>query len=1223
MTSPTHPIQPLLAQRILLLDGAMGTVIQGHELTEADFRGDRFTNHSSELQGNNDLLCLTRPDIILDIHRQYLAAGADLIETNSFNANAISLADYDLVDLAYELNVEAARLAKIAAQEASTQERPRFAVGVLGPTNRTASLSSDVNDPGSRNVDWAELVDCYTTQARGLLDGGADILMIETVFDTLNAKAALYAVEIERAKQESFVPLMVSGTITDASGRTLSGQTPEAFWVSISHANLLSVGLNCALGAQDMRPHIEELAQVAPCHISCHPNAGLPNEFGGYDETPEQLAETLASFAEAGFVNLVGGCCGTSPDHIRALADALKDFRPRSTPEFPKRLTLSGLERFELHEDTNFVNVGERTNISGSARFRKLILEGDYETAVSVARQQVENGAQIVDVNMDEGLLDGPEAMKRFLNIVASEPDVARVPIMIDSSDWDVIEAGLQCIQGKGIVNSISLKEGEEDFREKARLIQKYGAAVVVMAFDEEGQAVTTDRKVEICTRAYRILVDEEGFPAEDIIFDPNILTVATGIDEHNNYGVDFIEATRQIRQTLPHAHVSGGVSNVSFSFRGNNTVREAMHSVFLYHAISAGMEMGIVNAGQLAVYDQIDPTLRERVEDVVLNRTEDATEALISLAQTTADTKQTRQVERAWRKEDVDARIKHALVHGLVEFIEQDTEEALKKHGRPIFVIEGPLMAGMDRVGDLFGSGQMFLPQVVKSARVMKTAVAWLTPYMKEEQAQSAEPSRAGRVLMATVKGDVHDIGKNIVGVVLECNNIEVIDLGVMVPCAKILQEAVDQKVDAIGLSGLITPSLREMVHIAQEMERLGLNLPVMIGGATTSKKHTAVKIDPAYPGCVVHVSDASRAAPTALTLCNETAVEAFADKVEKEYDVIRSRHEAKGDAKLIPLEQARANGLQLDFSDKTVVHPQRVGIEVLSDYPVQDLVPYIDWTPFFATWQVPGHFPEILDDETKGEQARSLYEDANRLLDQIIETGGLNAQGVLGIFPAHRVGDDIVLQPQADTPETVVLHTLRQQRKQPAGRANMALADFVAPDTTIQDHIGAFAVSIFGVEELEKAFLDSNDDYSAIMVKALADRLAEAFAERLHEYLRREVWAYAPEEDLSNDERIREKYQGIRPAPGYPACPDHTSKPDLWDLLNVEKVTGSQLTESYAIAPAASVAGWYFAHPQARYFGLGPIARDQVADYAARKKVSVAEAEQWLAPSLGYSPD
>jgi 5-methyltetrahydrofolate--homocysteine methyltransferase len=1222
-------LQEVAAQRILILDGAMGTMIQSYKLTESDYRGDRFADHPCDLKGNNDLLVLTQPDIIRAIHMAYLEAGADILETNTFNSTAIAMADYQMEDLVYELNFEAARLARAAANDIETRipDKPRFVAGVLGPTNRTASISPDVNNPGFRNVSFDQLVDTYTEAIRGLLDGGSDILLVETVFDTLNCKAALFAISSFFETHAVRVPVMISGTITDASGRTLSGQTTEAFWNSVAHVRPFSIGLNCALGAKQLRPHIEELSCVADTLISAHPNAGLPNEFGEYDDTPEQMAATLAEFADAGFLNIVGGCCGSTPAHIQAIAQAMATRPPRNPPTLPPYLRLSGLEPFTLRPETNFVNVGERTNVTGSLKFARLIKAEEYEAALDVAREQVENGAQIIDINMDEGLLDSQAVMVNFLNLVASEPDISRIPIMIDSSKWSIIEAGLKCVQGKPIVNSISLKEGEDEFIRQARLVRRYGAAVIVMAFDEQGQADTGARKLEICQRAYLILTEQVDFPPADIIFDPNIFAIGTGIEEHNNYAVDFIEACTAIRQACPHAHISGGVSNVSFSFRGNNPVREAIHSVFLYHAVKAGLSMGIVNAGQLAVYEDLPAELRHRVEDVVLNRRPDATERLMEIAGDYSGQARKQVQDNAWREQDVRARLSHALVHGITEFVETDTEEARQLFDRPIQVIEGPLMDGMKIVGDLFGEGKMFLPQVVKSARVMKKAVAYLIPYIEAEKLANASTETNGRVLIATVKGDVHDIGKNIVAVVLRCNNYDVIDMGVMQPCAKILEKAIEEKVDIIGLSGLITPSLDEMVHVAAEMTRENFTMPLLIGGATTSKVHTAVKIAPRYPHGVIHVTDASRAVGVVSQLLNETRRGPYLKEIEAEYQDILVKHKGKtAKATGYSLADARAHKLDSDWTRYAPPAPTFLGLRDFRNYSLETLRPYIDWTPFFSTWELAGVYPRILEDPVRGEEATRLLADAQALLRRMIDEHLVRAHAVVGFFPAARVGDDdIEIYTDDDRTEVrAVIHCLRQQMIKPPGRPNMCLADFIAPkDAGVKDYIGGFAVTAGdGTDALAAQFEADHDDYNSIMVKALCDRLAEAFAEHLHERVRREFWGYAADEQLDNDALIAEKYRGIRPAPGYPACPDHTEKGTLFDLLDATTHTGLTLTESYAMWPTAAVSGMYFSHPDAAYFGIGKINRDQAEDYARRKGMTLPIAEKWLSPILAYEP-
>ena len=1218
-------LEPILARRILVLDGAMGTMLQAEQLGEADFRGTRFADWPKDLRGNNDLLTLTRPEIVRKIHASYFAAGADVIETNTFTSTAIAQADYGLESLAHELNLEAARLARAVADEfeADEPDRPRFVAGILGPTNRSASLSPDVNDPGRRDVTFDQLVAAYSDAARGLLDGGADLLMIETIFDTLNAKAAIFAIESVFEALNARVPVMISGTITDRSGRTLTGQTAEAFWYSVMHARPFSVGFNCALGAEDLRPFVQELARVAPCYVSVHPNAGLPNEFGGYDETPAHTSRVLGDFARAGMVNIVGGCCGTTPDHVRAIADAVSRVPPRARPVVPPELRLSGLEALVVGATTNFVNVGERTNVTGSKKFAELIKADDYPAALAVARQQVENGAQLIDVNFDEGLLDAHAAMGRFLSLAASEPTIARVPVMLDSSKWDVLEAGLKHLQGKGIVNSISLKDGEAEFLRRASVVRRYGAAMIVMAFDEQGQADSAKRKIEICTRAYRLLT-AHGIPAEDIIFDPNIFAIGTGIEAHANYAVDFIEATRTIKGTLPHTKVSGGVSNVSFSFRGNNAVREAIHAVFLYHAIHAGMDMGIVNAGALPVYDDIPPDLLERVEDLILNRRPDATERVLEVADAQRSTARAAGPDLAWRESPVHERLAHSLVHGIDEFVIADVEEARKLFEFPIQVIEGPLMGGMNRVGDLFGAGKMFLPQVVKSARVMKRAVAHLIPYIEASKTEASKP--AGVVVMATVKGDVHDIGKNIVGVVLQCNNYRVIDLGVMVPCATILETARRERADLIGLSGLITPSLEEMAFVARELTREGFEVPLLIGGATTSKVHTAVRIAPEYSGSVVHVLDASRAVGVASTLLNDDRRDAFARQTRDEYADIRVRRAARtAAAPKRTIDEARTNRVPIDWSGTHPPRPATTGVRTFDALPLNELVTRIDWTPFFQTWEIAGRYPDVLDDPVAGRAARGLWSDAQIMLARIVREKLLAARAVVGFFPAASDGDDIVLfTDDTRAQQRAVVHTLRQQMAKEPGRPNRALADYVAPRATgIADWLGAFTVTAgIGLDPLVKRFEKDNDDYTAILCKALADRLAEAGAEWLHERVRREVWGYAPNETLDNTALIREQYQGIRPAPGYPACPDHTEKGTLFELLDVTKRIGVTLTESYAMLPTAAVCGWYFWHPDAKYFGLGRIERDQVEDYARRKGMDLREAERWLAPNLNYSP-
>ena len=1225
MSHTSADLRKLAQERILILDGAMGTMIQRYQLTEADYRGAAFADHPSSLKGNNELLSLTRPAVILEIHRAYLEAGADIIETNTFNANAISQEDYGLQALAYEMNLASARLARQAADEFSARDpdKPRFVAGALGPTNKTASLSPDVNDPGARNVHFDELKAAYYDQARGLLDGGADILLIETIFDTLNGKAAIAAVQELLAERGADVPLMISGTIVDASGRNLSGQTTEAFWISVEHARPFSVGLNCALGAAEMRPFLEALAGVADTRVSAYPNAGLPNEFGEYDQTPEEIAAYLAEFAESGFLNIVGGCCGTTPDHIRAIAQAVTTLSPRPLPPADTHSAYSGLEPLVVTPFTNFINIGERTNVTGSARFRKLILENNYEEAVQVARQQVESGAQMIDVNFDDGMLDGERAMTRFLNLIATEPDVARVPVVIDSSKWSIIEAGLKCVQGKAVVNSISLKEGEEAFIAQARAIRRYGAAVIVMAFDEQGQADTIARKVEICTRAYHILTDPVGFAPEDIIFDPNILAVATGIEEHNDYAINFIEATRILKQTLPGIKISGGVSNLSFSFRGNNVVREAMHSAFLYHAIQAGMDMGIVNAGQLPVYADIPADLLERVEDVLFNRRPDATERLVRFAETVKGSG-TKQVEDlAWRELPVAERLAYALVRGITDYIEADTEAARQTVADPIQVIEGPLMDGMNQVGDLFGAGKMFLPQVVKSARVMKKAVAYLLPYIEENKRRNGNNSQsAGKIVLATVKGDVHDIGKNIVGVVLACNNYEIIDLGVMVPAEKILQTALEQNADIIGLSGLITPSLDEMVHVAREMTRLGFHKPLLIGGATTSRIHSAVKIDPHYAGPVVHVQDASRSVGVVEKLVNPTGRADYAASVKAEYSRLREIHQAgRGRQPLLDLATARQRRFRSDWPTVDIVRPAQLGVHVYREINLGTVAEKIDWGPFFHAWELRGAYPALLSDPVKGAEARKLYADAQTMLDELIRHSRLTARAVVGLFAANSMGDDLILwQDEARRTPAATFPMLRQQSDRGENRPCYSLADFVAPvESGVADYAGVFAVTAgIGVDELVAEYQADHDDYSAIMVKALADRLAEALAELMHEEVRKYLWGYAPDEALSNEALIREQYRGIRPAPGYPACPDHSEKRTLFRLLNVEEAIDLHLTESCAMTPTAAVSGFYFAHPDATYFSVGRVAADQVTDYAARKGMSITEVERWLRPNL-----
>ncbi|TDX29049.1 methionine synthase (B12-dependent) [Modicisalibacter xianhensis] len=1218
-----------LARRIMILDGGMGTMLQNARLSEEEFRGERFSDWPSQLQGNNDLLALTQPDLVRRIHRDYLLAGADIVETNTFNSTRLSQADYGMESLVVELNRESARLARQVCDEVAEETGvPRYVAGVLGPTSRTASLSPDVNDPAKRNVTFDVLRANYYEAADALIEGGVDVILIETIFDTLNAKAAIYALEELFADRGQRLPVMISGTITDASGRTLSGQTTEAFWNSVRHAQPMSIGLNCALGAEELRPYLEELSAKADTFVSAHPNAGLPNEFGEYDQSPEEMAAIVGEFAQSGLFNIIGGCCGTTPEHIAAIRDAVDGVAPRQVPERPRACRLSGLEPFNIEADSLFVNVGERTNVTGSARFKRLIKDEDFTTALEVALEQVENGAQVIDINMDEGMLDSQEAMVHFLNLVASEPDISRVPIMVDSSKWEILEAGLKCIQGKAVVNSISLKEGEEAFREQALACRRFGAAVVVMAFDEAGQADTFARKTEICERAYRLLVDEIGFPAEDIIFDPNIFAIATGIDEHNNYAVDFIEATRWIREHLPHAMVSGGVSNVSFSFRGNNTVREAIHSVFLYHAIKAGLTMGIVNAGQLAVYDDLPAELRDAVEDVVLNRRDDATERLLDLAERYKGDGSggARKEDLEWRSWPVEKRIEHALVKGVTSYIEEDTEEARQRAARPIEVIEGPLMDGMNVVGDLFGAGKMFLPQVVKSARVMKQAVAYLIPYIEAEKSEDSQAK--GKIVMATVKGDVHDIGKNIVGVVLQCNNYEVIDLGVMVPAEKILQTAREQQADIIGLSGLITPSLDEMVHVAKEMQRQGFDVPLLIGGATTSKAHTAVKIEPQYEHPVIYVTDASRAVGVAGRLLSPGLKEAYTAEIRDEYVKVRERN-ARRRPKAADLSYAEARDRRFDpgWDDYTPPAPSFTGLKVFDDYDLEELLERIDWTPFFMSWQLAGKYPKILEDEVVGEAARNLFDDAQVMLRKLIDEKHITARGVIGMWPANSVDDDVIEVYADNSRETVMerLNHIRQQTTKNRDGICYSLADFVAPKASGKaDWIGAFAVTTgHGADELAKRYEEAGDDYNAIMVKALADRLAEAFAERMHERVRKEYWGYMPDEALDNTELIAEKYQGIRPAPGYPACPDHTEKAALFRMLQAEDNAGMTLTDSFAMWPAAAVSGWYFSHPQSKYFSTGKITRDQVDVLASRKRMSVTELERWLSPVLSYDPD
>lgn len=1231
-------IREELKKRILIIDGAMGTMIQRYNLTEEDFRGERFKDHPCDVKGNNDLLNITRPDIIKAIHLEYLEAGADIIETNTFSTQRISMADYQMEDLSYEMSFEGARVAKQAVTEfmAAHPERKCFVAGAMGPTTKLASMSPDVNDPSFRATNFDEVAESYYEQIKGLIDGGADVLLFETITDTLITKAGIFAVKRIEEELGRKIEIMISGTITDASGRTLSGQTAEAFLNSVSHINPLSIGFNCALGAKEMRPHIEELAKKAGCYISAYPNAGLPNEFGAYDELPHETAHLVGDFINSGFVNIVGGCCGTTPEHIGCIAEKARKAEPRQVPEVEPYLRLSGLEPVTITPESIFVNVGERTNITGSPKFSKLILGGDYEAALAVALQQVEGGAQIIDVNMDEGMLDSEAAMTKFLNLIASEPDIAKLPIMVDSSKWSVIENGLKVIQGKGIVNSISLKEGEEKFKESARKIMQYGAAVVVMAFDEQGQADNYDRRIEICKRSYDILVNEIGFPPQDIIFDPNILTVATGLEEHNNYAVDFINATRWIKENLPYAKVSGGVSNISFSFRGNNTVREAMHSAFLYHAIQAGLDMGIVNAGMLEVYQEIPKELLERVEDVLLNRREDATECLVEYADTIKSKGKEVVRDEEWRKGTVEERLSHALVKGIVEYLDEDVEEARQAYERPIQVIEGPLMDGMNIVGDLFGAGKMFLPQVVKSARVMKKAVAYLLPFIEQEKLNNPDldqNSSAGKILLATVKGDVHDIGKNIVGVVLACNNFEIIDMGVMVPAQDIIRKAKEINADIIGLSGLITPSLDEMVHFAKEMEREGFNIPLIIGGATTSRIHAAVKVAPNYSGPVIHVLDASRSVTVCSTLMSAEAKEEYTAGIRAEYDKAREAHlNKRSDKRFKTIEEARANKFKLDLT-RVAPAPTFTGTKVLDDYPLEELLPYIDWTPFFHTWELRGSYPKIFDDKYVGNEAKKLFEDAQVLLKRIVDEKLLKAKAVFGFWPANAIGDDIELEIESSTLKVdeklkngkatkVRIHTLRQQAEKTDGQPYYALSDFIAPkESGIQDYFGGFAVTTgIGCDELVAEFEKNFDDYNSIMVKALADRLAEAFAEKLHEIVRKEYWGYAKDEQFTNEELIKEQYEGIRPAPGYPACPEHTEKGTLFALLDAEEKIGLRITESYAMYPTAAVSGFYFSHPESRYFGLGKITKDQVEEYAIRKNMDLEEAERWLSPNLAY---
>ena len=1223
----TAQLHELLKQRIVFLDGAMGTMIQSYKFDEATYRGERFADWHQDLKGNNDLLVLTQPGVIEEICSAYLEAGADILETNTFNATRISLSDYGMESLAYEINYEAARLTRkiVDSSDSTALSSPKFVAGVLGPTNRTASLSPDTQDPGARNITFDELVTAYDEAIRGLVDGGSDVLLLETIFDTLNAKAAVFAIHAYFDEVGFKLPVMVSGTITDESGRTLTGQVTEGFWNSLRHANPISIGLNCALGAKQLRQYVEELSGIANVYVSAYPNAGLPNEFSEYDELPAYTAGELGEWAKGGLVNIVGGCCGTTPAHIKAIKAAVEKFPPRAIPEIPVKCRLSGYEPLNIDENSLFVNVGERSNVTGSAKFRKLITEGDYEAATAIALSQVENGAQIVDVNMDEGMLDSEAAMVYFLNLIAGEPEIARVPVMIDSSKWSVIEAGLRCIQGKGVVNSISLKEGEESFIKQARLVRRYGAAVVVMAFDEAGQADSLQRKVEICKRCYRILTEVIEFPPEDIIFDPNIFAIATGIEEHNNYAVDFIEAIRAIKQELPHALVSGGVSNVSFSFRGNNAVREAIHSVFLFRAIEAGMDMGIVNAGQLAIYEDISKQLRDTVEDVVLNKSEDAADRLLEIAEGFKGSGTKSKTENLeWRTWDVEKRLAHALVKGITEFIQHDTEEARQAAERPLHVIEGPLMQGMNVVGDLFGAGKMFLPQVVKSARVMKQSVAYLLPYMEDDK---AETFSNGKLLIATAKGDVHDIGKNIVSVVLQCNGYEVIDLGVMVPAEKILNTAREENCDLIGISGLITPSLDEMVHLAGEMERQGFSLPLLIGGATTSKIHTAVKIEPRYSGPVVHVVDASRAVGVVGSLSNKEKSSKYVIDIRASYKGLREqRQQQQRERKRLPLKLARANRLAIDWNIYIPPKPRFLGLKVFEDYSVSELVDYIDWTPFFKTWELSGRYPKIFEDKVVGEEARKLFDDAQEMLAQVVEKKWLSAKAVCGFFPANSINDDdvAVYKDEGRNDCIMELNFLRQQMEKREGAANYCLADFIAPRSTgVDDYIGMFAVTTgLGIETKLDEFEAQHDDYQSILLKALADRLAEAFAERLHQRARTEFWGYASKEKLENVELIREAYQGIRPAPGYPACPEHREKDKLWELIDPWENAGISLTDGYAMYPAAAVSGFYFSHPEAVYFGTGKIGADQIADYANRRGEDISVTEKWLASVLGYEP-
>ncbi|MDO8926015.1 MAG: methionine synthase [Sideroxyarcus sp.] len=1228
MTQTPHPIESLLQKRILILDGAMGTMVQRYKLTEADYRGERFKDWPRDLKGNNDLLVLTKPEVIKAIHCEYLAAGADIIETDTFGANATSLHAYGLESLNYELNVAGAKLAREACDEYATADKPRFVAGVLGPTDKTATISPDVNDPAARNITFDQLVADYSDATRGLMDGGADTILIETIFDTLNAKAAVFAVQQVFEERGTTLPIMISGTITDESGRTLTGQVTEAFYNSLAHAKPISIGLNCALGAEKLRQYVEEMSRVANCYVSAHPNAGLPNPLAetGFDDTPENMSGHIKEWAASGFLNIIGGCCGTSPAFIKAIADVVKDIPPRKIPSNPVECRLSGLEPFNVGDQSLFVNVGERANVTGSAKFKRLVLEGKYDEALEVAKQQVETGAQVIDINMDEAMLDGEAAMVKFLHLIASEPDISKVPLMIDSSKWSIIEAGLKCVQGKSIVNSISLKEGEENFIKYAKLVRQYGAAAVVMAFDEQGQADTYKRKIDICQRSYDILVHKVGFPPEDIIFDPNIFAIATGIEEHNNYAVDFINATAWIRKNLPYAKVSGGVSNVSFSFRGNEPVREAIHTVFLYHAIKAGMNMGIVNAGQLGVYEEIPKDLRDAVEDVVLNRHPDAGEKLVKMAESVKGGGKEQVEDLEWRKGTVQERLTHALVRGITTYIVEDTEEARLQAKFPVEVIEGPLMTGMNFVGDLFGAGKMFLPQVVKSARVMKQAVAHLIPYIEAEKLRSGDTSTKGKIVMATVKGDVHDIGKNIVTVVLQCNNFEVVNMGVMVPCQQILDTAREHKADVIGLSGLITPSLEEMAHVAKEMERQGFKIPLLIGGATTSRVHTAVKIEPNYPsGQTVYVTDASRAVGVCSNLLSNTSRDSYIAEIKADYQAARDQHEGKkGKAVHVTLQEARKLGVKTDWKKYTPPKPKLLGVQKLENYPLAILVDFIDWSPFFQAWELAGRYPKILDDKVVGEEARKLFADAQAMLKKIVKEKWLSANAVFGLFPANSAGSDDIEIYTDDKRKQVAMtwHNLRQQTKKPADIPNYCLADYIAPkESGVKDYIGGFAVTTgIGIDARVAEFEKQNDDYSAIMLKALADRLAEAFAEHLHLRVRREFWGYASDEALSNEDIIAEKYRGIRPAPGYPACPEHSEKGPLFELLQAPKNASITLTESFAMLPTAAVSGFYFSHPQAQYFATGKVDKDQVADYAKRKGWTVEEAERWLAPVLSY---